>query len=94
MLLRTGQTVLPRLMEFEVTNGPDLKVYLSASDNVTSSGDVTDAAWISLGPLKGNIGDQTYSLPTDADPADFRSVVIWFEQFGVLFSAATLMPDV
>ena len=83
---------LLRLTEFEVTNGPDLKVWLSASANPTSSGDVKAAEFFSLGPLKGNIGDQTYVIPADVDLSVYKSVVIWCEQFGVLFSPAVLMP--
>lgn len=83
-------TVELQLTDFEVTNGPDLKVYLSAHADPASSSDVTGAEWVSLGTLKGNIGDQTYTLPADVDPAQFNSVVIWCEAFGVLFSPAAL----
>lgn len=48
--------------DFEVTNGPDLKVSLSAHPNPTSSDDVKGADWVSLGALKGNIGNQALSL--------------------------------
>ncbi len=76
---------------FDVTNGPDLKVYLSAHDGPTKSSDVADNAWTSLGPLKGNIGDQAYTIPADVDRSTLRSVVIWCEQFGVLFASAPLL---
>ena len=78
---------------FEVTNGPDLEVWLSAHPNPTSSNDVKGAEWISLGQLKGNIGDQAYSVPPGTDLAAYPSVVIWCEQFGVLFSPAVLTPS-
>ena len=83
-------TVELQLTEFEVTNGPDLKVYLSAHADPTSASDVNGAEWVSLGTLKGNVGDQSYTLPADLDPAMFNSVVIWCEAFGVLFSPAAL----
>lgn len=76
---------------FDVTNGPDLKVYLSSHDGPTKSSDVADNAWTSLGPLKGNIGDQAYTIPADVDRSTLRSVVIWCEQFGVLFASAPLL---
>ncbi|MEM6728313.1 MAG: DM13 domain-containing protein [Pseudomonadota bacterium] len=79
-----------QLTGFEVTNGPDLKVYLSAHADPERASDVTGNDWISLGALKGNVGDQTYTLPADVDPADFNSVVIWCEAFSVLFSPAAL----
>lgn len=79
-----------RLTAFEVTNGPDLEVWLSAHPDIKQSADVTGGPYLSLGRLKGNIGDQTYDIPADTDLAKFKSVVIWCEQFGVLFSAAPL----
>ena len=81
-----------QLSDFQVTNGPDLEVWLSAHPDPASSSDVADNAWASLGQLKGNVGDQAYSLPDDLDVATFQSVVIWCEQFGVLFSPAALAP--
>jgi hypothetical protein len=77
---------------FEVTNGPDLEVWLSAHPDPASSGDVSDNAWLSLGQLKGNVGDQAYPVPAGTDLSQYKSVVIWCEQFGVLFSPAVLAP--
>ena len=88
----TGARVL-RLSGFSVTNGPDLKVWLVAAADITSSADVTAGRWHSLGPLHGNIGDQTYPLPEGLDLGQFRSVVIWCEQFSVLFAHASLLAD-
>lgn len=76
--------------EFEVTNGPDLEVWLSAHPDPMSSSDVSGTDWLSLGQLKGNVGDQAYSIPAEADLGLYKSVVIWCEQFGVLFSPAVL----
>ncbi len=84
-----GERIL-RLTNFEVTNGPDLKVWLVSHPNPTSSGDVTGSKWISLGRLKGNIGDQNYDIPAEVDLNKFVSAVIWCEQFSVLFATAAL----
>jgi hypothetical protein len=54
-----GSKVL-RFTGFEATNGPDLKVWLVKAPNILSSADVKASEWLSLGPLKGNIGDQNY----------------------------------
>ncbi len=83
-------TTLLRLTDFEVTNGPDLEVWLVKAADPQSSRDVTQSEWISLGQLKGNIGDQTYIIPAGTDVAEYNSTVIWCEQFGVLFSVASL----
>ncbi len=87
-----GGSHILRFTDFKSTNGPDLKVYLVKADAIKESDDVTASEWVSLGRLKGNIGDQNYTLPSDVNPGDYNSVVIWCEQFGVLFSAADLKP--
>lgn len=84
-----GSSIL-RLTDFEVTNGPDLEVWLVKAPDPKSSDDVKASEWVSLGPLKGNIGDQNYSIPDDVDSSQYGSAVIWCEQFGVLFSPASL----
>lgn len=81
-------TQLLRLTDFEVTNGPDLEVWLVKAADPRSSADVTSSEWLSLGTLKGNIGDQTYIIPEGTDTSQYGSAVIWCEQFGVLFSVA------
>lgn len=85
----TGANLI-RFTEFEVTNGPDLEVWLVADEAPSSSRAVLDSEWVALGQLKGNIGDQTYTIPDDVDVSQFGSVVIWCEQFSVLFATATL----
>jgi hypothetical protein len=80
-----GSHVL-RLEDFEVTNGPDLHVLLSTSaDPGADLGQYHD-----LGSLKGNVGNQNYEIPADADITRYLSVVIYCEPFHVLFASATL----
>ncbi len=73
-----GKLVL-RLTEFEVTNGPDLRVTL-----------YDGAGYLDLGPLKGNIGDQNYDVPDGIDLTSYQAVVIWCRAFDVVFASATL----
>ena len=87
----SGAKVL-RFTSFEATNGPDLEVWLVKAGGIAASADVKASAWLSLGPLKGNIGDQNYIIPADVNVADYKSVVVWCKQFGVLFSPADLTP--
>jgi len=89
--LETGGALL-RFTEFDVTNGPDLEVWLVQEPDPKASADVIASKWMSLGPLKGNKGDQTYVIPDGTNIAEWGSVVIWCEQFGVLFSVATFSP--
>ena len=86
----SGASVL-RFTEFSGTNGPDLKVWLVKAASVQSSDNVKASEWLSLGPLKGNKGDQNYVIPEGVDIADYPSVVIWCKQFGVLFAAADMV---
>jgi hypothetical protein len=84
--LEGGSRVL-RFEEFEVTNGPDLHVYLVPAEN--AGDEVSVEGYVDLGELKGNIGDQNYEIPADVDVSEFQSVVIWCEPFAVVFSVAT-----
>ena len=51
-----------RFENFKVTNGPDLYVYLSESKTPGNNLKSLDK-YISLGLLKGNIGNQNYEIP-------------------------------
>ena len=87
--LSDGQIEI-RFTNFNVTNGPDLEVWLSSHPQPMEESHVTDNTWLDLGRLKGNVGDQAYILPADADLTEINSVTIWCEQFGVLFASAPL----
>ncbi len=89
--LNDGSHLL-RFENFRTTNGPDLVVYLASHGAPASAGDVTDAGFLSLGKLKGNVGNQNYRIPANVDISAYRSAVIWCELFGVLFSPASLTP--
>jgi len=89
--LADGNHVL-RLENLDVTNGPDLHVYLVRHPGPVSSSDVTDGNYLDLGALKGNIGNQNYTIAPGTDLAGFASVVVWCKAFGVLFSTAPLLP--
>ena len=89
-VIDTGARTVLRFTEFEVTNGPDLYVWLVKDGRVESSADVKAGEVVELGVLKGNIGDQNYALPAGVNAADYGAVVIWCRRFGVLFAAARL----
>lgn len=85
--LEDGSHIL-RLEDFEVTNGPDLRVLLVPNGDPQSRDDIT--GYVELGALKGNIGDQNYEIPADVDVSEFGSVMIYCAPFHVIFSVATL----
>jgi Electron transfer DM13 len=76
-----------RFEHLEVDNGPDLKVYLSPEPASSEEGAFDDRI-VSLGDLKGNIGDQNYEIPASVDLDRFMSAVVWCERFGVGFAVA------
>lgn len=86
--LPDGSRVL-RFENFRVTNGPELHVILTRNDNPLTPEDVgTD--YIDLGPLKGNVGNQNYNVPSEIDFSQYQAVVIYCLPFRVVFSVATL----
>jgi Electron transfer DM13 len=87
--LGDGSRVL-RLTDFATSNGPDVRVYLVAAPDAMDNGTVTDAGFVELAPLKGNIGDQQYPVPATIDLSKYRTVTIWCRRFGVNFGSAPL----
>jgi electron transfer DM13 len=79
-----GSRVL-RLEDFETSNGPDVRVYLSAGSKDAYGKDAVD-----LGGLKGNVGNQNYAVPSGTDLDRYDTVVIWCRRFTVAFGAAKL----
>lgn len=67
---------------FSSQNGPDLRVYLSKDDNA--------ASFISLGKLKSTNGKQSYEVSGNPDVTDYKFVLVWCEEFKVLFGKAEL----
>ena len=86
-------TLLLRFTNFTTSNGPNVHVYLVAADEPKDNETVLHAAFIDLGPIKGNIGDQNYALGSDVDLSKYHSVSIWCKRFNVNFGAASLTPD-
>ena len=89
--LADGNRVL-RLTRFSTSNGPDVHVYMVAADDAKDAPTVEKAGFIDLGMIKGNIGDQNYTLAGDLDLAKYRAVSIWCKRFSVNFGAAALRP--
>ena len=87
--LDNGNRLL-RLTNFRTSNGPDVHIYLTSAEKVNANGDVTGGKYLDLGSLKGNIGDQNYTIPTNVDLADYHSVSVWCARFHVNFGAAQL----
>jgi len=87
--LPDGKQVL-RFRGFETSNGPDVQVYLVAAPDAKDNETVTQAGFIRVADLKGNLGDQNYDLPANVDLHKYRAVTIWCRRFGVNFATAPL----
>ena len=85
-------TRILRFTSFSTSNGPDVHVYMVASDDAKDVATVEKAGFVDLGVIKGNIGDQNYTLGSDLDLAKYRAVSIWCKRFSVNFGAAALRP--
>ena len=70
-----GSRIL-RLTRFSTSNGPDVHVYMVAADDAKDVAIVEKAGIVDLGVIKGNIGDQNYTLRSDLDLAKYRAVSI------------------
>lgn len=86
-IVEEGSKRYLQLEDFNVTNGPDLYVYLSESKSPGNDLKSLDK-YISLGLLKGNKGNQIYEIPDVFRGYD--TAVIWCQKFGVLFSYAIM----
>ena len=87
-----GSRVLA-IADLHTSDGPVVKVWLT-DQRVTSDGwhVFDDGRYVDLGGLKGNLGNQLYPIPDDADLGVLRSVTIWCDRFDVSFGAAELVP--
>ena len=80
------ETQTLRLTEFQVSNGPALHVLLIENAAAVSNSEL--GAYVDLGPLKGNVGDQNYTIPADVDLAQYNGVMIYCMPFHAAFATA------
>ena len=81
IIISAGKVAFLRFQDFEVTNGPDLHVYMTSDGNISTGMD--------LGKLKGSIGDQNYAL-NGVDLKNYDTVVIYCQPFHIYFAQAKL----
>lgn len=84
-----GEGTVLTLTGFETDPGPDLRLLLSSPDAGTGS---AGEQHLDLGALKGNVGDQQYEVPADADLDRLTKVLVWCRAFSVGFGEARLEP--
>ncbi|PJF34688.1 MAG: hypothetical protein CUN49_14405 [Candidatus Thermofonsia Clade 1 bacterium] len=84
-------TVLLRFDDFEVTNAPQLAVYLSSSEapqSVQELGGIVPE--FPVGELRGTVGSQQFTIPRELRLERYRSVVIVSEGLQLIYGVARL----
>ncbi len=87
-----GSRIL-RIENLKTSNGPKLEVWLTDAPVIEGLDGwrvFDDGKFINLGALKGNIGSQNYSIPSEIELDEYTSISIWCERFSVSFGAADL----
>jgi hypothetical protein len=74
-----------RLVGFNTSNGPDLKVYLSK--------EIQPINFIKVGDLKSVAGNQSYEITSTPDFMQYRFALIHCEQYNHLFGSAELVKQ-
>ena len=85
-------TLILRLTNFKTSNGPDVHVILIAVKDADDDANFLKSGVerVELGKLKGNEGDQNYTIPAGTDLSKFQTVSIYCERFNANFGAAPL----
>ena len=81
-VIYSPEETLLRFLDYQGTNGPDLRIYLAS--------DLEASEFIDLGPAKGNQGNLIYGVPLDVDLGEYPYVLTWCRAFGVLFDSAKI----
>ena len=70
------------LENYNGSSGPDLRVYIST--NLQAS------QFVSLGKIQANSGNQVYLITSPPDFNTHNKILIWCQQFSVLFGSSSL----
>ena len=79
-IIETGDKQFVRYENFKTINGPDLLVYLAK--------DLNAKEFVSLGKLKATEGNINYEIPQGTNIQEYPYVLVWCEDFSVLFNYA------
>lgn len=81
-IYRDGNLYKVHLENFSISDGPDLKVYLSKAN--------TPSEFVNLGNLTG---ERVYAIPASVNVAQYPFVLIHCQQFNHLFAIAALTEN-
>lgn len=71
-----------RYEDYKTINGPDIYVYLAK--------DLDAKEFVDLGRVRATEGNINYEVPAGVNIAEYRYVLTWCKQFGVLFNYADI----
>jgi hypothetical protein len=76
-----------RITHFKTSNGPNVHVLLVAVADAKDDENFLNekVERVDLGPLKGNEGDQNYTIPAATDLSKYKTVSIFCERFNANF---------
>lgn len=81
-IVRADGKAYVRYENLKTINGPDIYVYLSK--------DLDAKDFINLGAVRATEGNINYEIPAGVNPGEYRYVLTWCKQFGVLFNYADI----
>lgn len=81
-IVEAGGKTYVRYENFKTINGPDIYVYLAK--------DLEAREFVDLGKIRATEGNINYEIPAGVDSSQYRYVLTWCKQFGVLFNYADL----
>ena len=90
-----GSLVLA-VADLDTSDGPDVHVWLTDAPVIEGGKGwhvFDDGRHVDLGTLKGNLGNQVYRIPEDADLTRLTSVAIWCDRFGRVLRRGRAGPD-
>lgn len=90
--LPTGERALRFSDDFEVSNDPDLAVWISEMPHPNTSQEAQDSPHREIAKLKATRGPQNYVVPADIPDDRIRSVVLWCVPVPSAYVAASLAP--
>ena len=90
--LADGEHAL-RLDDFFVTPNIDLEIRLSPLEAPGTTEEFMRAPSTWVAPLDVTAGSMNFTVPPEAEPSEYRSVVIWCPLIDSAYAAATLVPE-
>lgn len=81
-IIKTEDKNIVRYENFKTINGPDIYVYLAK--------DLEANEFVSLGKVKATEGNINYEIPQNINVKDYKYILTWCKNFGVLFNWAEI----